>query len=124
MPVFSIGPVTSVLDTRFPLHPDISFVMSSPDVEPLNLEVTEEGVYISAPGIRQQLTDTYPGAGPEGPFVELVWAGDLDRDGRIDLLLNDVENSYLIYKWELYLSTEASPDQLAGYVASYFDVYY
>ena len=124
MPVFSAGPVLNVIDILFPLHPEISFVMSSPGIESMDLEVTEEGVFISACGINQHLTDTHPGTGPEGPFVDLVWAGDLDRDGKIDLLLNDVKNSYLIYNWVLVLSTEASRGQLVGRVASFFDVYY
>lgn len=124
MPVYSAGPVSSVIDTLFPLHPDISFLMSSPGIESVDLDVNEEGVFISAPGISQHLTDTHPGTGLEGPFVDLVWAGDLDRDGKIDLLLNDVDNSYLIYNWVLFLSTEASRGQLVGRVASFYDVYY
>ncbi|MCD4701531.1 MAG: hypothetical protein K8S24_06710 [Candidatus Aegiribacteria sp.] len=42
----------------------------------------------------------------------------------VDLLINDVENNYLIYNWILFLSSEASRGQMVGRVASFFDVYY
>jgi hypothetical protein len=124
MPVFPAGPVETLIEDRLPLLPCDAYELGSSSIETVELEVTEDGLYISAPGIRQEVTDTYPGIGPEGPYIDIVWAGDLDGDGRLDLLINDVENSYLIYKWELYLSTEASRGQLVGFVASFFDVFY
>ncbi len=123
-PVFTSGPVLTAIDFLLPLPLETSFILSTSDVEASEIEATEEGLLISASGIQQHITDTYPGDGPEGPFLELIWAGDLDRDGRMDLLLNDVKNSYLIYNWVLYLSSEASRGQLVGRVASFYDVYY
>jgi hypothetical protein len=124
IPVFTSGPVSILIDSRLPLLPDTTFSLGSADIHTMGVEVSEEGVFLFAPGITQHLTYTHPGEGPEGPFVDLIWAGDLDRDGKIDLLLNDVGNSYLIYNWVLFLSTEASRGQLVGRVASFYDVYY
>jgi len=46
----------------------------------------------------------------------LVWAGDLDRDGKIDLLYNFTEH-YTATRFMLYLSTAAEEGQLVGLVA-------
>lgn len=68
---------------------------------------------------REPLTQTlveymeHPGSTPS-----LLWAGDLDRDGRIDLLL-DVETAEAAgASYRLYLSSRARKGELVGMVAS------
>ena len=53
---------------------------------------------------------TGPGA---HPYVE--WAGDLDRDGRMDILLNQASDN--VTHWILYLSSKAKSGELVGKVA-------
>lgn len=43
----------------------------------------------------------------------LLWAGDIDRDGRLDLLL-DLSDRYDLGATSLFLSTAAGPGQLVG----------
>lgn len=48
----------------------------------------------------------------------LVWAGDLDRDGRVDVLLNTTDK-YFVTHLVLYLSSAAKKGQLVGKVAEW-----
>lgn len=46
-----------------------------------------------------------PGRGTQRNLSLDLMAGDLDRDGKLDLLLNDVAYGYRRFSWDLYLST-------------------
>jgi hypothetical protein len=46
----------------------------------------------------------------------LLWAGDLDRDGKVDLLM-DVSGHYSSMELRLYLSSRATPGELVREVA-------
>lgn len=48
----------------------------------------------------------------------LLWAGDLDRDGKLDLLM-DMTNHYNAYEPTLFLSSRAAPNKLLKKVASH-----
>ncbi|NMC44121.1 MAG: hypothetical protein GYA46_09405 [candidate division Zixibacteria bacterium] len=48
----------------------------------------------------------------------LMWAGDLDRDGRLDLILN-LTNHYNVDLYVLFLSSEAGPGELVRKVAEF-----
>ena len=50
--------------------------------------------------------------------AELIWAGDLDGDGKLDLLL-DHSSHYNATGLTLYLSTWAGPGQLVGRAATF-----
>ncbi len=63
---------------------------------------------------RQILVSHDRTAGEDTP--SLLWAGDLDRDGKIDLLL-DVSNHYAGRHYVLYLSSEADAGELVKPVA-------
>lgn len=52
----------------------------------------------------------------DDPHFEIVWAGDLDRDGRLDLLV-DLSRKYSVHPYRLWLSSKASPGQLVGEAA-------
>lgn len=51
----------------------------------------------------------------------VVWAGDLDADGRLDLLLNTSDH-YNVSELRLYLSSMAKAGELASEVASFRSV--
>lgn len=83
-----------------------------------------DGLYLSSEQITQHITGTFPGEEHSETYMGILWAGDLDRDGKLDLLLNDVADEYGRFSWDLYLSTEASSDQLVGKVATFCYTYY
>lgn len=49
----------------------------------------------------------------------VLWSGDLDRDGKMDLLL-DIRNHYNVTHYALYLSSEADDNNLVKLVAELF----
>jgi hypothetical protein len=53
--------------------------------------------------------------GEGGPI--LLWAGDIDRDGKLDFLM-DIAGHYNASEPALYLSSQASPGTLVKKVAS------
>ena len=55
-------------------------------------------------------------AGSASPTV--LWAGDLDHDGRLDLVI-DTSWHYNLYAPSLYLSSAAAPGQLVAKVATF-----
>lgn len=48
----------------------------------------------------------------------LVWAGDIDRDGKVDVLL-DIQDKYFVSHLALYLSSAAKEGELVGKVAEW-----
>lgn len=60
---------------------------------------------------------SFPGFDLEG-FPTVIWAGDVDRDGRLDLLLNS-RTSYAADEYALFLSSQAEQGQLVKLVAKF-----
>jgi hypothetical protein len=52
----------------------------------------------------------------DDPHYYIEWAGDLDRDGRLDLAVN-LSRKYSLHPHRLLLSSAAAPGQLVGDVA-------
>lgn len=71
-------------------------------------------------GVYQILRQVYRGPHDEQPIIgDLLWAGDLDRDGKLDLYFDEFnEKGY--FSAELYLSSEAKPNSLVAPVANFF----
>lgn len=71
-------------------------------------------------GSHQILRQVYRGPHDEKPIIGyLLWAGDLDRDGKLDLYFDEFnEKGYT--KIDLYLSTSAKPNNLLGLAASFW----
>lgn len=103
---------------------DTSFVLEAPGMRETLLFATEEGLFLSDHVTCQSITDTHPGEDFSAHYIEVRWAGDLDRDGLVDLLINDVNDSYFRYNLCLLLSSAAGQDSLVKMVASFRDVYY
>lgn len=106
------------------LSPGTSMMLEASGIRDALLTATEDGVFLTSDEVCQTLSDTYQGDEFSDQCVEVVWAGDLDRDGKVDLILNDVDNGYLRFRWNLFLSSEAGSDTLVEKVASFCDVYY
>jgi hypothetical protein len=66
---------------------------------------------------RHQILVTRETAGDEWGEPAIMWAGDLDRDGRIDLLLELGGKSTSIFS--LFISTAAGDGELLKQVASF-----
>lgn len=49
----------------------------------------------------------------DDPHFDIVWAGDLDGDGRLDLIVN-LNKKYSVHPYRLLLSTSAAAGQLVG----------
>lgn len=124
MPVFTAGPVPAVIHDYILLCPDTSITIDVHDIEEARLFTTEEGLFLESLELCQHITDTYPGDEQSGNYIGIVWVGDIDRDGRIDLLIDDVYDSYYIFNYCLFLSTEADSDNLVNKVDRFFDVYF
>ena len=52
----------------------------------------------------------------DDPHFEIEWAGDLDRDGKLDLIVN-LSRKYSVHPHRLLLSSRASGTQLVGEAA-------
>ncbi|MEM8901111.1 MAG: SH3 domain-containing protein [Bacteroidota bacterium] len=50
--------------------------------------------------------------------VEIIWSGDIDRDGKLDLLIN-ISHHYNLYQPTLYLSSRAEKGKLLRRMASF-----
>jgi hypothetical protein len=86
---------------------------------PLRLESTDKfhsdmEVLLTHAGDTQTLYSTDGFA--DEPFFDVVWAGDLDRDGKLDLLVN-FSRKYSVHPYRLLLSSKASAGQLVGEAA-------
>jgi hypothetical protein len=66
-------------------------------------------------GRRTQVLYSADGVADE-PHFDVVWAGDLDRDGQLDLIVN-LSRKYSVHPYRLLLSSKAAPNQLVGEAA-------
>ena len=54
----------------------------------------------------------------DDPLFEVKWAGDLDGDGLLDLVVL-LTRKYSVHPYRLLLSSLAAPDELVGEAASF-----
>jgi hypothetical protein len=66
-------------------------------------------------GDRTQVLYSADGFADE-PHFDIKWAGDLDRDGKLDLVV-DLSRKYSVHLYRLLLSSKASGAQLVGEAA-------
>jgi hypothetical protein len=55
---------------------------------------------------------------PDEPHLEVDWAGDVDRDGKLDLVVT-FSSKYSMLPHTLLLSSKARPGQLIGVAATF-----
>ncbi len=68
-------------------------------------------------GRQTQVLFSTDGSADDALF-EVVWAGDLDSDGKLDLLVN-FSRKYTEHPYRLLLSSKVSPGQLVGEAAMF-----
>lgn len=71
-------------------------------------------LWLESEGLRQHLY-TWPD-GLDDEYCELVWAGDLDGDGRLDLYMR-LSDHYNVSERTLFLSSKAGPQRIVEKVA-------
>ena len=74
-----------------------------------------DGTVVLAEGRRTQILYTTGGSADE-PHFTVVWAGDVDRDGKLDLIVN-LSRKYSWHPYQLLLSTKARGQDLVGEAA-------
>jgi hypothetical protein len=77
-------------------------------------DLTDARVMLSDGTLTQMLysTDGFV----DEPHFEIEWAGDIDRDGRLDLVVN-LSRKYSIHPHRLLMSTKAKTSELVGEAA-------
>lgn len=108
---FQEGPVTTVLVNSPVLLPDTTISLGAFG----SLFTTEKGLFLTDGEIVQRLSDVYPE--PYGEHVFVVWAGDLDGDGLVDVMLDDQPHYAYNQRLVLFLSSEADRYSLVKEVA-------
>jgi hypothetical protein len=83
-------------------------------LERLGENVADARVVLSDGPVRQVLYSTEGFV--DDPHFYVEWAGDLDRDGRLDLVVN-LSRKYSVHPHRLLLSTTAKKSELVGEVA-------
>ena len=137
VPRVAPGPVRTIA-TDVTLAPNESVPLSLEATHPVVVELacaTPEATKGSKPpscelalreGEKTQVLGTYEAYYEEGTLrsvgndapVRIVWAGDLDRDGRLDLLV-DLSDHYNLARPTLFLSTDAPEGSIVTAVAEH-----
>ena len=87
----------------------------------LRLESTKESLddakVVLSDGRQTQVLYSVDGYADE-PRFDVPWAGDVDRDGKLDLVVN-LNGKYGVHLYRLLLSSKARPGQLVGEAATF-----
>ena len=87
----------------------------------VRLEATNESLddakVVLSDGRQTQVLYSVDGYADE-PHFDVHWAGDLDRDGKLDLVVN-LSGKYSLHPYRLLLSSKARPGQLVGEAATF-----
>jgi hypothetical protein len=128
-PAFQPGPLESVLDKPRFIYPAEGFSLmlesgrsfgfqaygsAAPEVGEIRVTDYEIRMY---EGARTQTLARFPQVDWDGP-PQLIWAGDLNRDGRLDALF-DLRTHYAGHHYVLFLSSEARDELFVRNVAEF-----
>jgi len=110
----SAGVTNRELSDRGPLDISLGTLQYQLRVESNDSSLADAKVVLDHAGRTQVLysADGYA----DDPHFQIVWAGDLDRDGKLDLVVN-LHRKYSWHPYRLLLSTKASATHLVGEAA-------
>jgi len=111
--VFQEGPIPTVLVNSPVLLPDTTITLGDYGY----LFTTDKGLFLSDGETIQRLSSVYPES--HGEQVSVVWAGDLDADGLVDVIVDDQAHYAYVMNLILFLSSEADPGSLVKEVATF-----
>jgi hypothetical protein len=110
-PIVSAGIANWSLQSDGPLRVDLDSRKFEVSMQSARDDLTDAQIVLIGEGRRQVL---YSADGfVDEPHFDVVWAGDLDRDGRLDLIVN-LHRKYSWHPYRLLLSSVAAAGQLVG----------
>ena len=117
LPQLSAGPIASAGIANWSLQSDgpLRVTVGSRDyavsIQSARSDLTDAQIVLTGEGRRQVL---YSAEGfVDEPHFDVVWAGDLDRDGKLDLIVN-LHRKYSWHPYRLLLSSLAANGDLVG----------
>ncbi len=99
---------------------DLEIGVSIPAGENTEIFTTSDGLFLMDGTTTQRLSNVYPDSHGEG--VAVLWAGDLDGDKKVDIILDDQPHYATKHFYRLFLSSEATEDELVKEVAQFVTV--
>lgn len=110
-PISSAGIANWSVQSEGPLHVTLGPRRYEVSMQSVRDDLTDAQIVLAEGGRRQVL---YSADGfVDEPHFEVEWAGDLDRDGRLDLTVN-LHRKYSWHPYRLLLSSMAAAGQLVG----------
>jgi hypothetical protein len=110
-PIVSAGIANWSLQSDGPLRVTLGARKYELSMQSARDDLTDAQIVFTEAGRRQVL---YSADGfVDDPHFDVVWAGDLDRDGELDLVVN-LHRKYSWHPYRLLLSSVAAPGRLVG----------
>ncbi len=109
-------PLQTSLSTPLIMYPGDSVDISLSDSLNTILFTQNGFVWIEADKKQQKLASVYPEGIDESLTIQ--WAGDLDGDTKVDLIINDIYHYNIWINYRLFLSSYAETDEIVKEVAS------
>ena len=117
-PVFIQGPLAPLVAKPLQMYPGDSIGFHSGQ----GFAAKEEGLYLVRGTASQLLAVPYPRNDNEGRRLQIAWAGDLDGDGMMDVILNHRFHYNVYINYRVFLSSLAKPGDLVREAASFIAV--
>ena len=84
---------------------------------PNTILIAQDGfIWIEANKKKQKLTNVYPKGMDES--LTILWAGDLDGDKKVDLIIDDINHYNIWINYRLFLSSYAEKNEIVKEVAN------
>jgi hypothetical protein len=110
-PIVSAGIINWSLQSDGPLRVTLGARKYELSMQSARADFADAQIVLTEGGRRQIL---YSADGfVDEPHFDVVWGGDLDRDGRLDLIVN-LHRKYSWHPYRLLLSSAAAAEQLVG----------
>jgi hypothetical protein len=108
-------PIQTSLSTPLQIYHGDSVDISLPDNPKTILLTQNYFLWIEADKKQQKLANVYPKGTEES--LTILWAGDLDGDTKVDLIINDIPHYNIWINYRLFLSSYAETDEIIKEVA-------